>query len=60
MFSAWMQGLIGAAGIRAISDGEGKGFPFILIGKSPMSDCSTGTPRSGRNAGFLFFAPIGA
>ncbi len=31
MFSAWMQGLIGAAGIRAISDGEGKGFAFIII-----------------------------
>ena len=31
MFSAWMQGLIGAAGIRAISDSEGKGFVFMLI-----------------------------
>ncbi|HDZ21781.1 hypothetical protein LCGC14_0454480 [marine sediment metagenome] len=31
MMSAWMQGLIGAAGIRAISEGEGKGFPFIII-----------------------------
>jgi len=31
MFSAWMQGRIGAAGIRALSDGEGKGFAFIII-----------------------------
>ena len=31
MFSAWMQGLIGAAGIRALSDSEGQGFAFILI-----------------------------
>ena len=31
MLSAWMQGLIGAAGIRAISEGEGKGFAFIII-----------------------------
>lgn len=31
MFSAWMQGLIGAAGIRALSDGEGKGLAFIII-----------------------------
>ncbi len=31
MMSAWMQGLIGASGIRAISEGEGKGFAFILI-----------------------------
>lgn len=31
MFSAWMQGLIGAAGIRAICEGEGKGFAFLLI-----------------------------
>ena len=31
MLSAWMQGLIGAAGIRALSDGEGKGFAFIII-----------------------------
>ena len=31
MLSAWMQGLIGAAGIRAMSDGEGKGFAFIII-----------------------------
>lgn len=30
MLSAWMQGLIGAAGIRALSDG-GKGFAFIVI-----------------------------
>lgn len=31
LFSAWMQGSIGAAGIRAISEGEGKGFVFIII-----------------------------
>lgn len=31
MFSAWMQGLIGAAGVRAISEGEGKGLVFIII-----------------------------
>lgn len=30
MLSAWMQGIIGAAGIRALSDG-GKGFAFIVI-----------------------------
>jgi len=31
MFSAWMQGLIGAAGIRALSDSDGKGLAFIII-----------------------------
>jgi len=31
MVSAWMQGLIGAAGIRALSDSEGKGLAFIII-----------------------------
>lgn len=31
MFSAWMQGYIGAAGIRCVSDSDGKGFTFILI-----------------------------
>ena len=31
MVSAWMQGRIGAAGIRAINEGEGKGFAFIII-----------------------------
>ena len=31
MISAWVQGLIGAAGIRMLSDGEGKGFAFIII-----------------------------
>ena len=31
MFSAWMQGLIGAAAVRAISDGEGKGLAFMII-----------------------------
>lgn len=31
LFSAWMQGEIGAAGIRAMCEGEGKGFAFLLI-----------------------------
>ncbi|MBM4087851.1 MAG: V-type ATP synthase subunit K [Planctomycetes bacterium] len=31
MLSAWMQGMIGAAGIRALSDNEGKGLAFIII-----------------------------
>lgn len=31
MLSAWMQGLIGAAGIRALSDSEGKGLAFVII-----------------------------
>lgn len=31
MLSAWMQGMIGAAGIRALSEGEGKGFAFLII-----------------------------
>jgi V/A-type H+-transporting ATPase subunit K len=31
MLSAWMQGRTGAAGIRALSEGEGKGFAFLLI-----------------------------
>ena len=31
LFSAWMQGAIGAAGIRAMSDGEGKPFIFSII-----------------------------
>jgi V/A-type H+/Na+-transporting ATPase subunit K len=31
MLSAWMQGMVGAAGIRALSEGEGKGFAFIII-----------------------------
>ena len=31
MFSAWLQGVIGAAGCRAISEGEGKGLVFIII-----------------------------
>ena len=30
-FSAWMQGKIGVAGIRALSEGEGKGFAFLII-----------------------------
>ena len=31
MASAWIQGLIGAAGCRSISEGEGKGLVFIII-----------------------------
>lgn len=31
MLSAWMQGMIGAAGIRALSEGEGKGLAFLII-----------------------------
>jgi len=31
MLSAWMQGMVGAAGIRALSEGEGKGLAFIII-----------------------------
>ena len=31
LFSAWMQGVIGAAGCRALSEGEGKGLIFIII-----------------------------
>jgi len=31
MLSAWMQGAIGAAGCRMLSESEGKGFAFILI-----------------------------
>ncbi len=31
MFSAWMQGKIGAAGIRAMCESDGKGFAFFLI-----------------------------
>jgi len=31
MISAWIQGLIGAAGVRALSENEGKGFAFVLI-----------------------------
>jgi len=31
MLSAWMQGCIGAAGVRALSNSGGKGFAFILI-----------------------------
>jgi len=31
MLSAWMQGLVGAAGIRALSEGEGKGLAFVII-----------------------------
>jgi V/A-type H+-transporting ATPase subunit K len=29
--SAWIQGIIGAAGCRSISEGEGKGLVFIII-----------------------------
>ena len=31
MLSAWMQGAIGAAGCRMLSDSDGKGFAFVLI-----------------------------
>ncbi|NLF30865.1 MAG: V-type ATP synthase subunit K [Planctomycetes bacterium] len=31
LFSAWMQGVIGAAGIRSMSEGEGKPFIFCII-----------------------------
>ena len=31
MVSAWVQGLIGAAGCRMLSDSDGKGFAFVLI-----------------------------
>ncbi len=31
LISAWVQGLIGAAGCRSISEGEGKGLVFIII-----------------------------
>jgi len=31
LFSAWMQGVIGAAGCRCMSEGEGKGMAFIII-----------------------------
>lgn len=29
--SAWIQGIIGAAGCRSISEGQGKGLAFIII-----------------------------
>ncbi len=31
MLSAWMQGMIGAAGIRGLSEGDGKGLAFLII-----------------------------
>lgn len=31
LFSAWMQGAIGAAGIRSMAEGEGKPFVFCII-----------------------------
>lgn len=31
LFSAWMQGVIGASGIRAMSESEGKPFTFTII-----------------------------
>ena len=31
LFSAWMQGAIGAAAVRSMSDGEGKPFVFCII-----------------------------
>ena len=38
LFSAWMQGKIGAAGATAISEGEGKGLVNIIIA---MGICET-------------------
>ncbi len=31
LFSAWMQGLIGAGACRALSEGEGQGLVFMII-----------------------------
>lgn len=31
LFSAWMQGLIGAGAVRCLSESEGKGFAFLII-----------------------------
>lgn len=31
LFSAWMQGAIGASAVRCLSEGEGKGFAFLMI-----------------------------
>lgn len=31
LFSAWMQGVIGAAGVRSMSEGDGKPFTFVII-----------------------------
>lgn len=31
LFSAWMQGLIGASAVRCMSESEGKGFAFLII-----------------------------
>ncbi len=31
LFSAWMQGKIGASAIRCLSETEGKGFAFLII-----------------------------
>jgi V/A-type H+/Na+-transporting ATPase subunit K len=31
LFSAWMQGRIGAAAVRALSDGDGQGIAFLII-----------------------------
>lgn len=31
MLSAWIQGMIGAGGVRMLSDGGGKGFAYIII-----------------------------
>ncbi len=38
LFSAWFQGNIGAAGVRALSEGEGKGLVNIIIA---MGICET-------------------
>ncbi len=31
MFSAWMQGLVGAAAVRCMSESDGKGLAFLII-----------------------------
>ena len=38
LFSAWFQGKIGAAGVRALSEGEGKGLVNMIIA---MGICET-------------------
>ena len=38
MFSAWMQGVIGAAGVRSLSEADSKPFAFVL---TAMGICET-------------------